>query len=111
MPRNSTPQPCCSQPSEAALADLQKLLMDEEKMPFLLTAVRGGRAGLDRFMQWAQNNNLSLIKELPARALPPAEKFRLLLPGSLEEERAALIPLGIPNAQGFLFGRPRACSW
>src|SRR5262249_35947819 len=39
------------QPSEAALAALQRLLEQEEAEPLLLIAARGERAGMDRLMQ------------------------------------------------------------
>jgi ABC-type transport system involved in multi-copper enzyme maturation permease subunit len=83
-------------PTEPALAALQRLLEDEETHPWLLLALRGGRAQEDRMVERWQKGDFELSSffvRSPKRGTPvnfPAdEELMLLFSGSLSSHWAA----------------------
>jgi ABC-type transport system involved in multi-copper enzyme maturation permease subunit len=86
------------EPSEQALAELQRLLEDEGRQPLLLQALRGERAGMNRL---AENLRGGKVKSqflygppLGRKSLLPqfqAEEVAVLLSGSLARQHAALL--------------------
>lgn len=91
------------EPSEAALASMQKLLEEELGEPLLLTAARGERAALDAFLVGANKREVSFTEfqqfftftkaigqsNAPQRFFDIAQLY--WLPGSLVRTRAALL--------------------
>src|SRR5262249_14359325 len=75
------------EPSEAALAMLQRLLEDEVEQPLLLIGLRGERAYLDRMAERLQAGQVALA-EYVGRA--PKDKKRRWLPWLPEE--GSLVP-------------------
>src|SRR5260370_35175992 len=82
------------QPSEASLAAIQQLLEAEEKEPLLLIGLRGERAGMDTLMQAIQNGDVPLARLYQGQGgqvYSIAGARTLLLPGSINYDRAALL--------------------
>jgi hypothetical protein len=85
------------QPAPAVLADLQRLLEDEDAQPILLIATRGERAGDDQLMEYLQTGGLSqsaIQKELDSigpNGPSLGERLPLYLPGSIKSQRAAFL--------------------
>jgi hypothetical protein len=86
------------QAAEADLASLQQLLEDEMAQPLFLIAARGERAGFDLLLASLENGSLplSFVNTLRGGAPGPAQgssldDLRLLLPGSITEQRATLL--------------------
>jgi hypothetical protein len=83
------------QPSEKALALLQRLLEEEVEEPLLLIGARGERALADGMMQVLQSGTVSnnqitaMLKN--GSAEQKFEGLELLLPGALKHNRAALL--------------------
>jgi hypothetical protein len=81
------------EPSEAALAEVERLLEKEDGQPLLLIAARGERAGLDQMGQALQKGKLNL-NALTRNADPPLsllELASLYAPGGVKHQLAALL--------------------
>jgi hypothetical protein len=88
------------EPSDAALAQLQQLLEQEESAPLLLIGMRGERAGEDRLMDAIQTGKIKLTGALamvsglngPANQGPSFdETVALWSPGNIKKQRAAML--------------------
>jgi ABC-type transport system involved in multi-copper enzyme maturation permease subunit len=115
------------EPTDAALADLQRRLADEETHPGLLIGVRGERAGMDTVMALIQAGELSW-QDLVGYSRPRYQTGRetldalslSLTPGAEKENRAALLLYNtefiaaakLPaEEQGPAFARLEARQW
>jgi hypothetical protein len=83
-------------PSAEALQDMQQLLEDEERLPVLLTRLRGERAGLDQLMASLQERGVSGGFPThryvgPAQEPTLADRVSLYSPGGVKRQRAALL--------------------
>jgi hypothetical protein len=83
------------EPSPKALAELQRLLEEEDRFPYLLVMCRGERAGSDQFMTWLEsgNANAKYIGGLSGGSGPGDRGLALLLrvPGEIKWEHAAML--------------------
>jgi hypothetical protein len=81
------------EPSPAALADMQHLLEQEDRQPYLLVMARGERAGSDQCMTWLESGSPSSAKLAPLVGGPGNQEVALLLclPGEMKREHAGLL--------------------
>jgi hypothetical protein len=87
-----------TEPSPAALRDLQRLLEEEAAAPLLRIALRGERAGLDRLIEAVQSGEVSYAKLMQSMAgagrkndLSALDSVAQRLPGAMALQRAALL--------------------
>jgi hypothetical protein len=85
-----------TEPSAAALLELQRLLEQEAEAPLLRIAARGERAGMDRLMlgfQTGEVNDSQRLGMLPIdnSSVPVAERLAHRAPGAAAVERAAVL--------------------
>jgi hypothetical protein len=76
------------EPADAALADLQELLRQEEAEPWLLHMMRGERAGINEALQAGKTELSELTSSYPQGVL---EGLELALPGAKLQNIAGLI--------------------
>jgi hypothetical protein len=88
------------QPSEKALAQMQKVLEAEIEIPLLLIGARGERANSDRAMQALQGGTINpaifqgMSRSGSAGAISAAlESLKLRMPGAVSANRASLLRL------------------
>jgi hypothetical protein len=81
------------EPSPAALAELQHLLEEEDRHPYLLVMARGERAGSDQCLTWLESGGPSPAKLAPLVGGPGNQEvaFLLCLPGEMKREHAGLL--------------------
>jgi hypothetical protein len=86
------------QPSDAALAQMQQLIDEELKENLLLTGARGERAVSDEVLEDLQRSPLKMRQMIalvgtggPGPSLITLESLRMLLPGSIKMNRAAML--------------------
>jgi hypothetical protein len=90
-----------TQPTDAVLAQLQRLLEKEEAEPVMLIAIRGERAGMDQFMEALQTGkekvsaaDLGLSAGLSGKAGDGptlGEELAMRSPGFVQTQRAAML--------------------
>jgi hypothetical protein len=81
------------EPSPAALLELQRLLEDEDRFPYLLVCARGERAGSNQCLLYMESNNSSLAKAAGSLGVGRSEPLLLFLqlPGEMKREHALLL--------------------
>jgi ABC-type transport system involved in multi-copper enzyme maturation permease subunit len=86
-----------TQPSEPALAAMQDLIEAEEPLPLLAMALRGERAGVDRFMLGLQTGEVShkqiipLLEQVRGPSKMPDEFVTAMAVGSIKGNRTACL--------------------
>lgn len=81
------------EPSPAALLEMQHLLEEEDRFPYLLVCARGERAGSNQCLLYMESGNVSMGKAAGTLGGGRSDPIMLLLhlPGEMKREHAALL--------------------